>query len=677
MRLRNRQRISSKEYLGSLKSKVSTCLVILLLFPFPGSAQEESTCAENVNKKAVSLYEKGTDRKKYDFRERVEFLRKAVELEPEYVPALFELSNLLIKEAKADGKSFKPAEKYLLKVIEVCPDYNPYAYFYLGQIAYGGAKYPEAVTYLQKFVKVPENAKNDEDYNKANQMIKESKFFDKMFNHPVPFDPKPVAGVCTFEDEYLAMLSPDNEQMFFTRKYMKQSRNELTPKLVEEFMQSKRKENGFDAGLALDPPFNVGDNYGGATFSIDNKHMFITVCKPEKQKGGPPRVNCDIYTSDFVKGEWTQLRNLGPNVNTSDGWEAQPSLASDGKTLFFASARADSKGMDIYVSERLPSGEWSAAKNVGAPINTDQNEKSPFIHSDSQTLYFSSDGHEGLGGYDVFFTRKDSSNAWIKPKNIGYPINSENDEVGFFVSTDGKLGYFASNTLKGKGAGGYDVFHFDLYKEARPEKVMFLKGELKDELGQPLDRAKVKIQSVESKKVTEAVVDSMTGEFAAVVTISHEEKFLVSVKQKDVVFNSQLVEASDTATSKPMTMNFEMKFVTPGASYQLNNIYYSSNSAELLSESRDVIREFAEYLKEHSTLRIEIQGHTDNVGSAAANLALSTDRAFTVYTLLQEMGVDKSRITFKGYGPNKPIASNDTPEGRAKNRRTEFIILSK
>ncbi len=681
MKLKSKLKISLKGSLENLNKSAGVfawaICVVALLFPVSLLSQD-SGCAENINKKAIGLYEKGTDRKKYDFRERVEYLRKAVELEPEYVPALYELANLVIKEAKADGKSFKPAEKYLLKVIEVCPEYNPYAYYYLGQISYGAAQYPAAVKYLQTFVKVPENAKNDEDYNNATQMIKEAKFFDQMFNHPVPFDPKPVSGICTYEDEYLAMLSPDNENMYFTRKYMKQSRNELTPKLVEEFTYSRRKENSFEKGEALPPPFNVGDNYGGATFSIDNKHMYITVCKPEKQKGGPPRINCDIYVSDLVKGEWTELRNLGPNVNTPDGWEAQPTLSSDGKTLFFTSARADSKLMDLYISEKLPSGEWGPARNAGAPINTEGNEKSPFIHSDSQTLYFSSDGHKGLGGYDVFFTKMNvAEGKWNEPKNIGYPINGENDEIGFFVSTDGKLGYFASNQLKGKGAGGYDVFYFDLYKEARPENVLFLKGELKDELGQPLDKAQVRIQNIETKKVTEAMVDTITGEYAAVVTVKPNEKLVVSVKQPDVVFNSSIVQATDSAMSKPVPLSFEMKFVTPGASYQLNNIYYNTNSADLHNESKEVILQFADYLKEHPGIKIEIQGHTDNVGNAASNLALSTDRAFTVCALLQEAGIQKNRLTFKGYGSNKPVASNETAEGRAKNRRTEFVILSK
>lgn len=653
-------------------------MFFLLIIPILVSAQEEaSPCAENVNKKAVSLYEKGIDKKKYDFRERVDFLRKAVELEPEYVNALYELATLVIKEARADGKSFKPAEKYLLKVVEVCPDHNPYAYFYLGQIAYGSSKYPEAVTYLEKFLKVPENAKKDEDYTLATQLVKEAKFYDQMFNHPVPFDPKPVKDICTYEDEYLAMLSPDNEDLYFTKKYMKHAKNDMYAKLVEEFTHSRRIGDVFEKGNAMEPPFNIGDNYGGATFSIDNKQMYITVCKPEKRKGGGPVMNCDLYLSSYVKGQWTELKNLGPGVNTPDGWEAQPTLSSDGKQLFFASARADSKGMDIYVSERLPSGEWGPAKNVGAPINTDGNEKSPFIHSDSQTLYFSSDGQQGLGGYDVFLTRMDEkTNSWTKPKNIGHPINTENDEVGFFVSSDGKLGYFSSNTLKGKGAGGYDVFHFDLYKEARPERVMFIKGDLKDEFGKDLDHAKVKIKSVDSKKETEAIVDSVTGEFAAVVTVKNDEKFLISVKHPDVVFNSGIIQATDS-TTRPIKMSFEMKYVTPGAAYQLNNIYYNTNSAELMPESKDVVNEFAEYLKEHPTIKIEVQGHTDNVGNAASNLALSTDRAFTVYALLQDKGIDKSRLSFKGYGPNKPVASNDSPEGRARNRRTEFVILSK
>lgn len=649
---------------------------LLLLFLCISSyalAQEKSACKEIENSKAKKLYEKGIDKKKYEFNERKEFLLKAVEEEPEYAEAYNALGNCAVTVAKGDGTSFAPAKKYFEKAIELCPDVNAYAYFYLGLIAYGADKFEDAAKHMDKFLTYDESTKKDEDYNKASRIAKEAKFFSKVYKNPVPFDPKPVKGICTYEDEFLAMMSPDNEQIYFTKRFMKKGKNELTPHQVEEFEFAEKQAGEYVDVKALPPPFNIGDNYGGTTFSLDNKHMYITMCKPDKRGV----MNCDIFSSDFVNGAWTELKNLGPNVNTADGWESQPTLSSDGQILYFASARADSKGMDIYKSEKDDKGEWLLAKNLGAPVNTEGNEKSPFIHSDSQTLYFSSDGQPGLGGFDIFFTKLDMNTFnWQVPSNIGYPINTDKDEVGFFVSTDGHLGYFSSNQLKGKGAGGYDIFYFELYKEARPEKILFLRGEVKDESNGSLAQARVEIKNLSTKKVTSIPLDSMTGSYAAVVTIKNNEDVLLTIKNPGSTFVSEIIHSTDSTIGKPQKLNLSIDSIKPGSTYKINNINYKTNSADLTPESKMIVEEFAQYLKDNPDIKIEIHGHTDNDGAAAANLALSTDRAFTVYDVLQQNGISKSRMSYKGFGGTKPIASNTSEKGKAQNRRTEFVVVA-
>jgi outer membrane protein OmpA-like peptidoglycan-associated protein len=653
--------------------RIVLLLCALIFSNYIQSQEIKSQCKPIENAKAEKLFEKGIDKKKYEFKERKEFLLKAIEEEPDYADALNALGNCAITVAKGDGTSFSPAKKYFEKAIEICPDVNAYAYFYLGLIAYGTDKYEEAGKYMEKFLTYDESTKKDDDYNKASKVLKEAKFFSEVFKNPVPFDPKPIKGICTYEDEFLAMMSPDNEQLYFTKRFMKQGRNELTPHQVEEFEFAEKSTDTYANVKALAPPFNIGDNYGGTTFSLDNKHMFITVCKPDKRGV----MNCDIYTSDLVDGVWGELVNLGPNVNTSDGWESQPTLSSDGRIIYFSSARADSKGMDIYKSEKDEKGEWLPAKNLGAPINTDGNEKSPFIHSDSQTLYYSSDGHPGLGGFDIFYTKLDmSSFNWKVPKNIGYPINTDKDELGFFVSTDGHIGYFSSNQLKGKGAGGYDIFSFDLYKEARPEKILFIKGEIKEESNGSLARARVELKNLDTKTITTIPVDSITGSYAAVITIKNSEDVLLTVKNPGSSFNSQLIHTSDSIFGKPQKINLSIDSIKIGNTYKINNINYKTSSADLTPESKQIVEEFANYLKDNPSIKIEIHGHTDNAGAAATNLALSTDRAFTIYDILQQNGITKERMSYKGFGGSKPIASNDTENGKAKNRRTEFIVLS-
>jgi len=639
---------------------------------------QNGPCTEITNKKAIKLYEKSLDRKKYEFKERMDFVKEAIEMEPEYVEAIYQLASMKITIAKGDNTSFNPAKTDLLKVVELCPDFQPYAYFYLGQIAYGSDKYEDAAKYMGLFLKRPENAKNDADYKTASDIYKDSKFNAEVYGKPVPFDPKPVPGVCTFEDEFLAMLSPDNDQIFYTHRYTKQGKGELVPKQIEEFTMEKKEGDKYAGARALDYPFNVGDNYGGVTFSLDNKHMFITVCKPIATGKLRGQMNCDIYTSDFLDNKWSDLRNLGPNVNTEDGWEAQPTLSADGKTLYFATARATSKAnsMDIYKTERPTIyAEWGPAESAGDEINTEGNEKSPFVHSDSRTLYFSSDKHPGVGNYDIFYTKADSAGKWKTPKNIGVPINTDKDEVGFFVSTDGHLGYFSSNQLKGKGAGGYDVFYFDLYKEARPEKILFAKGTLKDVSGLPIGNAKIELRTVSSKRTVEVDVDTLTGEYAGVIALKDNEDVIMSVEKDSFAFTSQYIKTNEEVAAKPVQVDFSVKAMEVGSAYTINNINYNTNSADITSESRNVLEAFAEYLKKHENIKVEIRGHTDNVGNPKTNLVLSTDRAFTVYDVLMQFGVPKERLRFKGFGDTKPLGENATEEGKAKNRRTEFVIV--
>lgn len=337
---------------------------------------------------------------------------------------------------------------------------------------------------------------------------------------------------------------------------------------------------------------------------------------------------------------------------------------------------------DLYESIRDSStGEWTQAKNLGPGINTPGNEKSPFIHTDSHTLYFSSDGWPGAGGFDIFYSRMDSAGKWTTPKNIGYPINSEGDEVAFFVSTDGNTGYFCSNDpdrTNHENMGGFDIYQFALYKEARPEKVALFNGKIKDEDGNVLTGANITITNVKTHKKAAVINDTVNASFSAVVNLNNpDDKYVVSINKKGYAFNSGVVTAKDTFTGKPANMDFDMKAIASGSNYVLHDIYYKTNSAQLESVSVEVVREFAAFMKANPLIKVKIAGYTDNVGSDKDNQALSSDRAFTVMQALIKSGIKSDRLSFQGYGAANPVTSNDTEEGRAKNRRTEFIIVQK
>lgn len=634
-------------------------------------AQDDSPCPPPENKKAQKLFSKASDHfQHYEYGDAYSVLKQVVEEEPDYADAYYLMGMINIKRSTPN---IAAADRNFQKVIELCPEYNPYVYYFLGDIAFGAQKFTEAKKYLDVFLKDVDKIKTDKDYDRAVELQKFATFYANMLQKSIPFNPLPVPGLCTAQDEYLPIISPDNDLALFTRVVkMPPDKNDLIPKekLNEVFMYSLRKDGFFNTGEEMPFPFNQFDNEGGATLTIDNKKLFYTVCK----YGKGSYFNCDIHTSTFNGDSWSEITPLGAAVNTPDAWESQPSISPDGKILYFVSDRKGGiGGYDIYQSTLSDQGEWTPAVNMGPLINSAGNEKSPFIHSDNITFYFSSDGHLGMGKYDIFFSKRQESGQFSKPVNIGYPINTPEDEVGFFASTDGHYGYFASNKYQGRG--GWDIFYFDLYPEARPEKVLFVKGELKNEETKEAVRGKIELKNVETKKVTEIPVDSITGEYAAVVLFRND--YMLTVKKEGFGYESKYIAVEDTLFRMPAKVDLEIKPIEVGKAYKLNDIYFETASFELTAGSKRVLDGFIQFLKDNPEIKIAIQGYTDNVGDDKSNQVLSENRAHSVYQYIVDNGILKTRLTYAGFGENLPIASNQTAEGRAKNRRTVFVITGK
>jgi len=741
-----------------MKNNLSLLRVLLILpfaffhltYTFGQQDNPASECPEPEDKEVAELYQKSQDRKKYDYAKRIEFLEKAYQISHDYAPVCYELGMHWQRRADEKDNPCEKCEEYFLSVIRTCPKFHSNPYFYLGFLYYSQGKYDSAMKYSKLFLDFKED--NVKKYDKtryerllvdAKDMIKFAKFNKEMYGSPVPYEPKLVEGISTIKDEYLPFISPDNEIAFFTRRIKVQPIGMAwdVSKEKEVFCFSERGPDGkFPEGQPMPtPPFNTHYNEGGASVTIDNKHLYYTVVE---QDG-----NYDIYYSDFIGGEWKAPKTMGNLINSADSWDSQPSVSADGKTLYFASTRPGGHGgVDIWKTEKDPSGAWKAAVNLGPKINTPGDEKSPFLHWDSKTLYFSSgDGEQGVtshmnvGGFDIFYSKMDSTGKWMAPKNMGYPINDAGNEVGFFVSSDGKNGYFASNDskrTKGKGVGGYDLYYFELPVNARPDEVAILKGKVTSDQGKAVV-ADVELKDAVTKKVTKAVVDSVTGEYAVAANVQKKHDQLLIVKKEGHAFSSQLILAKDlpsssseptatntgtntttntsgtkgtsnTATSttpvpsKPVTaatpvaapatptkktdnpiasspvktIDIQSDSIKKGKAFTLNNIYFDHNRADLKQESKIVLDEFAEYLKENKNVVIEIHGHTDNAGQPNDNQNLSSERAFTVFEHLRSIGVAKTQISgHKGFGESKPVATNDTEEGRAKNRRTEFLIV--
>lgn len=671
-------------------------LRILLLLTFvlsliPITSYSQSTDCEEIEigKSAQKSFKKAIDELKNGrYTEATSYLQNAVDNEPDFMDAWWLLADINSRFTNRMRKRSLAVQGYE-EVVRICPSYHDfYAYYYLGGLYMANNEYKKAYNAYQSFLNAETDKIEEKHYDDAQKQSDWAKFYADIYANKVPFSPQKLMKVSTDKwDEYLPIITLDNDYLYFTRRKESQQLTGFTrdDNRIERFCQAKKIGNSaFDEGTILPKPFNQQPNEGGATLTINNKTLYYTRCKTVT--GG--YFNCDIIEMKYEDGAWKDMGALGSEVNLPDSWESMPSISADGNALYFVSNRATNSmgGYDIFVSRKGPDGKWMKAVNMGPAVNTPGNEKSPFIHTDSQTLYFSSSsyrdektgqimpGHKGLGGYDIFYTRLNDKNSWIEPKNIGYPINTEENDLGFFVSTDGKYGFFASNRLNDNK--NWDIYTFELYQDARPQKVLFMKGTLTDDETKEVIRdGKIEIKNMKTKEVSEIPVDAKTGDYAIALTFKSD--YVVTVKKRDYVYVSKYISQKSKSFDLPTQLDFKMQKIQVGKPYQLEDIFYATDSDELTPESIDILESFFDFLNENPEIKVEIQGHTDNVGSGEYNLELSQRRAKTVFNFLIQKGISPPRLTYKGFGESKPVADNNTEEGRQKNRRTIFIITSK
>lgn len=662
-------------------------------------AQVEDESCLPPSKKVQKIIE--TALKSNDSKEIALGLAKAIEAEPDNAMAYYEFGMHAYKQAldfynknpnPAQGdRAMLKAREMFLEAVDHCSDYHANCYYYLGVISYSRNELKEAREYFDKFMnfKSSDLSRYPDDYAKkkadVRQVLEKVKEEKDLKANAVPFHPVMVPNVSSPNDEYFPMISPDNELMFYTRKVDRKVKGDMTSNVVEEFTYSQRKNASapFDKGKPFDYPFNDGtfQSYGAATMSVDNKEMILCACKDEDVDGQKYR-NCDLYITRFErtgKGgndfQWTPLENMGPGINSPRGWDAQPSLSADGNTLFYTTVRSGRDGTqndDIWVAYRDSDGKWGAGRPF-KEINTPGKDKSPFLHQDSETLYFvssSTDTRKGIGGLDIFYMRMDENGKWSEPKNIGYPINTEEDEIGIFVSTDGNLAYYSS-----RQGGNWNIYQFELYEEARPRPVTIIKGELKDDNGEPVEGAVIEIAYADNDKIETVKVNGSDGKYAAVVKMEKPQDIMVTVKKEGYAFDSKLVSKEELKQPENLRGNdLAVRELKEGTAYTINDILFATNSYTLTAKSEFILKQFSRFLKENPTITFMIQGHTDDIGDDAQNMILSNNRANEVKKYLEKQGIDAKRMTAKGFGETQPKVPNTDETNRAINRRTDFLI---
>lgn len=667
-----------------------------LLLPTGFSQVEDEACLEP-SKKVIKLITTAVNAG--DARTAVENFTAAIQEDESNATAYYEYGMYAYNSAlnyyetqpnpTLGDRNFEKAEEMFAEALERCSNYHSNCYYYLGVINYTQKDMDAAVKWFKAFQSF-KNSNPDrysEDHAKrltdVAEILGDMQEEQEVKSTEVPFNPVIVKNVSSSDEEYFPMISPDNELIFYTRKMDVADLGSVRSDVREVFTFSHRPSIGseFDKGAALTDPFNDGSvqSYGAATVSVDNKEMIICACKKETVFD-QPYMNCDLYRTTYERsGEgknkfnWSALENLGDQINMANGWEGQPSLSADGNTLYYTTNRPGSRDNDIYIAKRNADGTWGS----GIPfdeINTDGKDKSPFLHQDSETLYFVSEctkTRKGVGGLDIFYIRQNQDGSWTEPKNIGFPINSENDELGLFVSIDGKLAYYSSHV-----GGNWNIYSFELYEEARPQAVTILKGELKDQNGEPVSDAKIEIAYEGSDVITEVKVNGDDGKYAAIVKTKDKQDIMVTVKKEGHAFDSKMIAKEEFKNEivKIENNNLEVKELQVGEAYTINDILYATSSSVLNDKSKFILKGFARFLKQNPTISVAIQGHTDDVGDDAKNMQLSEERAQGVKNYLVSLGIDKARLSAKGFGETQPKVPNTDTASRAKNRRTDFVI---
>ncbi len=540
------------------------------------------------------------------------------------------------------------------------------AYLMLGEAHTLAGNYPEALENYESYLRALQGLGRASAIARAEGLVAQAKTVAGLAANPYPFTPEPLgSGINTTESlEYFPSLSIDGNRMLFTRRVDRRQ---------EDFYQSERQADG-SWGVAVPlGGVNTARNEGAQTITADGNYLIFTGCGRPGGLG-----SCDLYFSERIGERWSDARNLGESINTRAS-ESQPSLSKDGKLLFFASNREGGLGNDdLYVAGRRPDGSWSRPVNLGPAVNTSGNDRYPFWAADNKTLYFTSNGRAGMGGADLFRTSVDSSNQWESPVNLGYPINTPGEETNLFVALDGKTAFFS------KGIGDdVDIYTFELPERVRPAPATYVQVTVvDDQTGRPLTAA-VRLQPQRAGGRVTANQTDRFGQYVTVLPTGVDYGFSVD-KSGYIFYSDRFLLAGEYTASDPYELLIRLQPVGKetvaeaageDGAIVLQNVFFETGSADLLPLSTEELDRLVSLLREQDGVRVEIAGHTDDVGATEANQDLSEHRAASVKAYLVEQDIPAERITAVGYGESRPVGPNDTEEGRARNRRTTFRLL--
>jgi outer membrane protein OmpA-like peptidoglycan-associated protein len=528
-------------------------------------------------------------------------------------------------------------------------------------------EFDKAISYFETFKKGLDPIKYGDEIKAINHQIQMCNYGKELVKVPVEVTIENLGSrINSPFPDFVPVVSGDEKTLIFTSRRPNTTGGEIeeeTNHYYEDIYISTKDENG-EWSEAKHLEHNTAGHDASVSLSPQGDHLYIY--RHEN--------NGDLFVSKLNGSSWSAPEKLPVGINTRDR-EPSLSVSPDGKLLFFSSDRPGGLGgLDIYYCIREGDYGWSAPKNCGPGVNTIYDDDAPFVHADGKTLYFSSQGHNSMGGYDIFTTHFDvgAEKHFSAPVNVGYPINTADHDIFFVWSPDGKRAYFSS--IRKDGYGEKDIYM--LTRADAKVSLIVLKGSVlaKDE-SKPVG-ARVKVYDNTTKELVQDIeANSESGKF--LIALPPGRNYQVSIDKNGYLPYSVNVDIPEKEEFFEHKENFFLETLTPGSMANLRNVFFDHDKATLRPESTVELDRVVKFLQENKGLYFEVAGHTDSVGTADYNYKLSDERAHAVKNYLIARGVDKHRLVSVGYGEDFSIAGNSSAGGRQLNRRTELIIIEK
>lgn len=631
------------------------CILLFCSALLFGGASHAQYNPEKINKKAVAAYNQAMQLAEGgSYTAAVQQLKEAAKRDPAYVEAYLSLGGVY-GQLKEHEQSVAAYEKAFTLDSNYTSDFRlPYSINLAGM-----GRFDNALQTIEALLARPNlgaNTRKAAEYRRRSYQFADEYARTHSGGNYV-FRPENLGDAINSPySEYWPSMSVEGTELIFTRK-----------ERDEDFFISEKSGAGWQPAFRINGSLNTPDNEGAQIISQDGQWLVFAGKDRPGGLGG-----FDLFIAYKTPDGWSEAINLGGKVN-SEHWESQPCLSPDKRSIYFSSNRPGGLGgEDLWVSHLQSNGRFGEPVNLGPGINTTGNESCPFLHADNQTLYFSSDGHPGYGAGDLYLARRIDT-AWSKPENLGYPINTINNEATLFVAADGQTAYYSSDRADGKGR--LDIYRFALRPDVQPIKTLWVKGKVFDSKTNKGLPSGVELIDLASGRPVSRVQTNENGEY--LVTLPTGKDYAFSVARKGYLFFSDNFSLKQKPSDSTYRKDIPLQPIEVNASVVLRNIFFETNKFALQPESVTELDKLVQLLQENPTLKILIEGHTDNVGNATDNAMLSQNRARSVVAYLTGKGIATTRLQAKGFGASRPIADNNSDAGRAQNRRTEVKILER